>query len=332
MSNAQIDVPIPMQPFRIVSITAAVAVTLGTAVLTATPALAAPLSAASAVSAPTPPPTPTPAPIAFEPWATALSQVSGHSAVQRHVRITGTGFLAVDGVSAGLAAVLVNGTAADDLVVRSDTSATFLMAAAPSFQPGPVSIALESGDGVPVPTALTFTYTTTSGLDKQMAYAGAHWSLTASTVFGYIPGNDCADFTSQMLLARGWKQSWQWYDTGAAPRTKRPVASLTWISSTAMSDWLRTRPDLAEHLSYAQADRDQVVVGDIVQFNWDDKASPGMWQHTAVVSKVVTLPNGHHDFFYTAHTNNQLFGGTTGYLVSSGHYPHLHIQFWHLKK
>ena len=328
MSNAQIDVPIPMQPFRTVSLAAAVAVALGTVVLTATPAMAAPLSTASSVTAPTP--APTPAPIAFEPWATALSQVSGHSAVQRHVRITGTRFLPVTGVSAGLAAVLVNGTRADDLVVRSDTSATFLMGAAPSFQPGAVSITLESGDDVSVPTALTFTYTTTSGLDKQMAYAGSHWTLTSSATFGYIPGNDCADFTSQTLLARGWKQSWQWYDTGAAPKTKLPIASATWVSSTAMSDWLRTRPDLVKHLSYAQADRDQVAVGDIVQFNWNIKTSPGVWQHTAVVSKVVNLPNGHHDFYYTAHTNNQLFGGTTGYLVAGNKY--LRIQFWHLKK
>ncbi|HEY8318912.1 MAG TPA: amidase domain-containing protein [Amnibacterium sp.] len=331
MSNAQIDVPLPMQPIRIVSLAAAVAVALGTTVLTATPALAGPLSA-TPTPTPTATPTPTPAPIAGEPWATALGQLRGHSAYERHVTITGTGFLAAPGVSAGLAAVLVDGTAADDLVVSSDTSATFLMGAAPAFQPGSVTLTLESNDDVSVPTALTFTYIATNRRDKELAYAGTHWALTSSARFGYIFGNDCADFTSQLLLARGWKQSSQWYDRGADPKSKRPVASSSWISSTAMSDWLHGRPDLAKHLGYSQADRDQVVVGDIVQFDWDSKATPGVWQHTAVVSKIVTLPNGHHDFYYTAHTTNRLFGGTVGALIASGYYPHLHTQFWHLKK
>jgi hypothetical protein len=310
-----------MHSFRIVS--AAAALTVVVCGLVAGPAMAD-VSAGTPAPAPTPTPAPAPTPVVGEPWATGLDHRSGHTASSRVIRMSGSDFTNLD-------EVLVNGVAADQLTVLDDSTATFLLGTAPDFQPGAVSISLLSDDGTVVPTPVTFTYTSVGGRDAEMAYAFTHWNLTSSKRFGYITDNDCANFTSQSLLARGWKQSSQWFDSGAAVKSKLPIASSTWVSSTAMSNWLHKRPDLAVHLGYNQAERDQVVVGDIVQFNWDSKKNPGVWQHTAVVSQVVTMPNGHHDIYYVAHTNNTDHGGSTQWFATHMT-KNLRIQFWHLKK
>jgi hypothetical protein len=311
-----------MNSFRIVS--AAAALTVVACALVAGPAVAD--TAAGPTPAPTSTPTPAPVPtqIPGEPWATGLGHSSGHTATSRVIHLFGSDL-------SHLNQVLVNGVAAPQLEVLDDSTATFFLDVAPDYQPGTVSISLLSDDGTSVPTPVTFTYAATNRVDKQMAYAFTHWNLTSSSRFGYIPDNDCANFTSQTLLARGWKQSSEWYDSGAAARTRLPIASASWVSSTAMSDWLHRRTDLAVHLGYKQADRDQVVVGDVVQFNWNSTKYPGVWQHTAVVSKVVTMPNGHHDIYYVAHTNNSKYGGSTQWFathIKKG----LRIQFWHLKQ
>jgi hypothetical protein len=285
-------------------------------IVTPTPSAAPTLPPAPSA---TPTPTPTPAPV--EPAATALSHYGGHSASSRTLTITGTGFT-------GLDAVLVNGVEAPGLQLGGDTTATFVMGTAPDFQAGLMTIALRSIDGTVVPTPLRYAYKVVNRVDKQMQYAFSHWNLYSSTRFGYITDNDCANFTSQTLLARGWKQSSSWWNAGTMARGL-PLSSSTWVSSTAMSDWLKTRPDLATHLTYRQ--RDLAVVGDIVQFNWNSQKYPGVWLHTAVVSKVVLLPNGRHDIYYVAHTNNTPNGGGTQYFAD--HYSkYLRIQFWHLKK
>jgi hypothetical protein len=314
-----------MHHFRIVSVAAAL--TLVACGLVASPAMATTGDGTPTVAptpAPTPTATPTPVPVPVEPSATALDRTVGHSATHRWVHLYGSDFTWLDGV-------LVDGVPASDVRVLDDSTATFLLDIAPDYQPGTVAISLVSDDGTVVPTPVTFTYKAASGVDKQMAYAFSHWNLNSSRQFGYIPNNDCVDFTSQTLVARGWKQSSQWFDKGAAARSKLPMASATWVSSTAMSNWLHKRTDLATHLGYNQADRDQVVVGDIVQFNWDSKKYPGVWQHTAVVSEVVTMANGHHDIYYVAHTNNTKHGGSTQWFAT--HLTkNLRIQFWHLRK
>jgi len=314
-----------MHSFRIVSTAAGLSV--AACLFVAGPAMAdtgGATSAPSPTSTPAPTPAPVPTPIAGEPWATGLGHAGGHTATSRVIHLYGSDLT-------NLAQVLVNGVEAPQLQVLDDSSATFFLDTAPDYQPGTVSISLVSVDSTVVPTPVTFTYKATNGLDKQMAYAFTHWNLTASEQFGYIAGNDCANFTSQTLLARGWRQSSQWFDKGAAVRSNLPIASATWVSSTAMSNWLHRRTDLAVHLGYNQADRDQAVVGDIVQFNWDSKKYPGVWLHTAIVSKVVTMPNGHHDIYYVAHTNNSTYGGSTQYFATHLS-KNLRIQFWHLKK
>ncbi|MDQ1513611.1 MAG: hypothetical protein QOC59_1453 [Microbacteriaceae bacterium] len=299
---------------------AAVLLTFGLTALASGPA-----SADTATPTPTPSatatatPTPTPAPV--EPAATALSLYSGHAAYSRTVTLTGTGFTSLE-------AVLVNGVEAPGLAIGGATTAKFVMGTAPEFQAVVVSVSLRSTDGTVVPTTLRYTYKIADRRDRQLQYAFSHWNLFSSTRFGYITDNDCANFTSQTLLARGWSQSSAWWNHGMTTKG-RPDASGAWVSSTAMSNWLKTRPDLATHLTYTQ--RDTAVVGDIVQFNWNSMTNPGVWLHTGVVSKVVVLPNGRHDVYYVAHTNNSRYGGSTQYFAA--HYSkYLRIQFWHLRK
>jgi hypothetical protein len=269
---------------------------------------------------PTTPPTPTPAP-APEPAATALSHYGGHSAGSRTLTISGSGF-------SGLSAVLVGGVAAPDLAVTSDTTATFTMGTAPEYQGARMPISLLSDDGSTIPTSIVYTYKVVDGLDKQMQYAFTHWNLFASPRFGYYVDNDCANFASQTLLARGWKQSSAWWNSGST-KAGTPVASASWVNTVALRGWLGSRPDLARHLYWWQ--RGGAHVGDVILFDWDTTKKGHTWAHTAVVSKVVTLPDGSTDIQYVAHTNNQRYGGSVGWLLQHL-YPHMKVELWHLQK
>jgi Putative amidase domain len=268
--------------------------------------------------------TPTPTPVVPLPVATSIDKTSGHTANARTATITGAQLT-------NLAGIQVAGVAVSGLVVLSPTKARFVLPAAIDYQPKVAAITLTAWtDRTARPTGLTFQYKVANKIDRQMAYAFKNWNAYSSKTFGYLSGSDCANFVSQSLLARGWKRTAQWFNYGAGKW------SATWVSSTALSTWLKKRTDLATHLSYAQ--RDAVVVGDVVQFRWPGhSAKYTSWDHTAVVSKVVVLPNGRHDIYYAAHTVNRQYGGSTAGLAT--YYgtqkikgSTLRIQFFHLKK
>jgi hypothetical protein len=259
-----------------------------------------------------PAPTPTPTPVVPYPAAASLDHTIGRTANTRTLWLTGTNLQNVS-------SVLLDGVPTDKLTLVSPTRLGFAVGTAPDFQADTAAVSLvAASDGAVLPTALTFQWTVQNRVDRQMRYAFLNWNNYASARFGYLPGNDCANFTSQTLKARGWRPGSVWYNKGQGDWTG------TWVSSTAMSRWLGKRPDLATHLLYRQ--RDDVRVGDIVQFNYEGVGT--WWDHTAVVSKVVVLPNGHHDIYYVAHTNNTRYGGSTEYLAH--HRTKLRIQFWRL--
>jgi hypothetical protein len=248
----------------------------------------------------------------------------GHTTGSRTATITGSQLL-------NLSSVRINGVVMPNLVVQSATRATFTIPSAIDYQPRLAAITTTAWSDARVrPTGLTFQYMVTSRLDKQMAYAFKYWNVYSNATFGYLAGSDCANFASQTLLARGWKRSSQWFDYGAGNW------SGTWVSSTAMSTWLKKRTDLATHLTYSQ--RDSVVVGDVVQFRWPGHSKKySSWDHTGIVSKVVVLPNGRHDIYYTSHTLNRQYGGSTGglatwYAKQKIKGSTLKIQFFHLLK
>ena len=251
---------------------------------------------------------------ASAPTATSINKTSGGSSATRTVTMTGTGFSQLAGIKVGGVACSTSAdySACNSFTVVSDTTVKFVLAP-DSYQPGTDAIVLTPETGSPIPTTLTFKRWLRTKVDREMAYAFVHWNdgakSTAAKRFGYFIDNDCANFTSQSLLARGWSPSDAWYNAGpinAKSVTGGVDSSSTWISSTALSSWLKTRPDLATRLGYSGID--QVSVGDVVQFNWDGVGST--WDHTAIVSRVVVLPNGHHDVYYVAHTSNRQYGGS----------------------
>lgn len=129
---------------------------------------------------------------------------------------------------------------------------------------------------------LAITYTSDPGIDAQVAYVLAHWSSYNSAQYPVLSGVDCANFASQSLLARGWSMDGAWYyDAGTGQM------SPAWSSSTALRDYLLTQPGLATALTDAQ--RGEVKVGDLAQFDWDGS---GDRDHTAIVTRVEHADEG----------------------------------------
>lgn len=108
-----------------------------------------------------------------------------------------------------------------------------------------------------------------------------------------ISDNDCVNFTSQSLLARGWSENEEWSWNGGVEDS-----TAAWRGSTAFRDWLETRPDLATPLGDDR--RDEVKVGDIVQFDWDDS---GDRDHTGIVTEVTHSASG-TTIYYAGHTDD----------------------------
>ncbi|WP_207403243.1 amidase domain-containing protein, partial [Rathayibacter sp. SD072] len=140
-----------------------------------------------------------------------------------------------------------------------------------------------------VASAITFAYTPdpaieaakaaaaldASRLASQLDYVRTYWTEYNSAQYGVIAGNDCVNFTSQSLIARGWTMDSEWsFSSGGG-------YSSAWASSTAFNSYLAAHPERATPLTNAQ--RDQVEVGDVVQFDWDGS---GDWDHTGIVTSV----------------------------------------------
>ncbi|HZW41456.1 MAG TPA: amidase domain-containing protein [Agromyces sp.] len=143
-----------------------------------------------------------------------------------------------------------------------------------------------TGEAVaPVPTtprSLTLTYTSDPAIDAQVSYVLTYWSSYNSAQYPVLTGYDCANFASQSLVARGWAMDGGWYLDGGTG-----AMSPSWASSTALRDYLSSRPDRATPLDDSQ--RALVKVGDIAQFDWDDS---GDRDHTAVVTRVERSATG----------------------------------------
>jgi len=115
----------------------------------------------------------------------------------------------------------------------------------------------------------------TTGPDAQLDYLLAHWDDRNEAGYGSFGGTDCVNFASQGLVARGWEMDEDWWHLEVLWSHQYSKA---WVSSTAFRDYLAGHPELA-----VDASADEVVVGDIVQFDYDDS---GNRDHTATVSRV----------------------------------------------
>lgn len=207
-----------------------------------------------------------------------------------------------DAVTDSVAAATVDGTPAEAVQSAVDTSGADVTATTAPEAEAAADLVAPTATATPSPTAtgvlattkvvasaLTFAYTPdpaieaakaeaaleASRLASQLDYLETYWSDYNSAQYGVIAGNDCVNFTSQSLIARGWQMDgeWSYSSTGGY--------STAWASSTAFNSYLAAHPERATPLTNAQ--RDQVKVGDVVQFDWDGS---GDWDHTGVVTSV----------------------------------------------
>ena len=131
-------------------------------------------------------------------------------------------------------------------------------------------------------------------VQAQLAYALAHWKDYNTAEYGVVPKNDCVNFTSQSLVARGWAMDEDWWTSGTGSDFD---FSSPWVSSTAFMNYLA---DSGRATALADGQRDQVKLGDVVQFDWDNS---GDRDHTAVVSRI----DGTGDdivIYYAGHTDD----------------------------
>lgn len=247
----------------------------------------------------------TPAPADHEPVVTSALSVAS-------APFTGGTQVTVQGEQLDEVAQVTVGGAPAQIVAADETQLTFAVPAVADTSLGDAAVAMTDASGAPVqaeqpktaslasltstdpasilaapttievPHALSLTYTSDPRIDAQRDYVLAYWNDYNSDAYQVISGNDCANFASQSLIARGWTMDEGWFFDAATGQS-----SASWVSSTAMRDWLLTRPDLATPLDDTQ--RAQVKVGDIAQFDWDGS---GDRDHTAVVTRVERSASG----------------------------------------
>jgi hypothetical protein len=113
-------------------------------------------------------------------------------------------------------------------------------------------------------------------VENQMAYIADYWYTTGPTKkYSYIPNENCANFVSQTLHARGWKMTKNWFNKGGKH-------SPAWTSSTALGKYLKLKGAVKLHDS--QKNRARISVGDIMQFDWE---RDGKVNHSAVVTRII---------------------------------------------
>ncbi|MEC5151847.1 amidase domain-containing protein [Cryobacterium sp. GrIS_2_6] len=169
---------------------------------------------------------------------------------------------------------------------------------APSGAPSTLASTGAAADTSPAVAAagvspLTFQYVPDPRITAQIDYVRAHWNSYNSAVYGSIGGNDCVNFTSQSLIARGWTMDAEWSYSAAGAGY-----SSAWSSSTAFAAYLSAHPERATPLTAGESSR--VKVGDIVQFDWDRS---GDKDHTGIVTRVVKDSSGTH-LYYAGHTED----------------------------
>ncbi|WP_210480076.1 amidase domain-containing protein [Naasia sp. SYSU D00948] len=248
------------------------------------PALAACSAGGTAIDSGSAPAAPAASSASPEVSVAGVSPLAGPVSGGTAVTVSGAGLDALASVRIGEAEVPLEPGA-------DGTTATFTTPAAVDFAPGAQQLALLGPGGSPVHEA-TFDYQVSTPVDRQLSYVLAHWQSYNTAEYQTLEGNDCVNFTSQSLVARGWTQDGEWfYDPSSVYSSGAP-----WRSSTAFRDWLRDRPELAVPLDDTQ--RNQVVPGDIAQFDWDNS---GDRDHTGVVTRVEHTDAG-TKIYFAGHT------------------------------
>lgn len=132
----------------------------------------------------------------------------------------------------------------------------------------------------------------TQNVSNQLDYVDAHWQTRINDTYTYITDNDCANFASQTLAARGLEQTAIWNQRDKIPTT-------AWVSATALNAYLRG----VNGVKRLDADeRQKVKLGDLVFFDWDKS---GDSDHVGVVNNIQKQADGTVRIFYAGHTSHK---------------------------
>ena len=156
----------------------------------------------------------------------------------------------------------------------------------------------------------------TVGVEAQVAYMLAHWSSYNTADYGVIADNDCVNFTSQSLIQRGWEMDDAWWSKGKGGSFTHSAA---WISSTAMMKYLASSGRVT---ALTDDQRDEVKVGDIAQFDWDNS---GDRDHTGVVTRIEGSGDN-IEIFYAGHTDDTDYR-SVDYAITEKH-PGATAYYW----
>ncbi|WIA99651.1 amidase domain-containing protein [Curtobacterium sp. MCBA15_012] len=153
-----------------------------------------------------------------------------------------------------------------------------------SATPTPTAAAVPDASAAVVTSSLT--YAALTAVDRQLEYAMAHWEDYNLAEYGTMNpiGGDCANYVSQTLIARGWKQRSDWYNRAGGAQH-----SATWTYCPAMDPWLTANAATFGLTRRSLDERSKVKVGDIVFYDWNANRSP---DHVTIVSEVFTEPDG----------------------------------------
>ncbi|GAB3614932.1 amidase domain-containing protein [Humibacter ginsengisoli] len=254
---------------------------------------------------------------ASSPSVMAVSPAQA-SVVGQKVTITGTDLQNVKAVAFGSASVRVLSASADKVVAQAPAAA--------NYQPATVGLKLIGKTGKTIATKPgALEYTAAGGVAAQLEYALAHWQNYNTAEYGDLnpDGGDCANFVSQTLIARGWTMNDDWYNHEAGDDW-----SPAWGYVPAMDDYFAENAASLglEQLSFSQADRAKVALGDIAVFDWDGDGSP---DHVEVVDRI-TKVNGQYKIELASHNDDYAYRDldetiTTQHPGATGH-------FWHLTR
>ena len=127
-----------------------------------------------------------------------------------------------------------------------------------------------------------------TAVQKELNYLDDNWYTQGDRRYTYLPNEDCANFVSQALRARGWATTSSW----------KP-GSTDWISSTHLRKWILDHHKSVKELKGVAA-FSKVKVGDIAQFDWKNK---GIRNHTAIVTAVQVMADGSYNVWVGEHTD-----------------------------
>lgn len=133
-----------------------------------------------------------------------------------------------------------------------------------------------------------------ASINRQLSYIDARWRTRENPQYAYVPKNDCANFVSQTLVARGLKQNKIWHEY-------KKKATLPFVRATYLKAYLLSLPGF-EELSDDQ--RDQVKLGDLAMFDWDNS---GDTDHVGIVNRIQTMPDGSTRLFIAQHTLHRYY-------------------------